>query len=250
MKKWVMLLSLILLFFAAEAQSERKHIRKGNKDFKKSQFGNAEVAYRKAINENPDSYAAAYNWADALYKQEKYKEAGVLFDSLSVTSTNLTKKQKAELFHNLGNSLLKSEDFQKSIKAYKNALRNNPVDQDTRYNLAYAQQKLRQQQQQQQQQNQQNKDDKKQDEQDKEGKDQENKDQKDDKNKDKEQGKDQKENKKDQKQGDEQQQQAGKMSKEDAERLLDALENDEKDVLKKVNKQKVKATKIRIEKDW
>ena len=136
----------------------------------------------------------------------------------------------SKVYHNLGNSYLKQKEFEKSINAFKNSLKKDDKDEDTRYNLAYAQRMLQQQQQQQKQ----DKDKKDQDKKDKE----KNKDKKDDKGKDK----------KDQKQ--EQQQQNQNISKEDAQRLLEAMNNDEKKLRDKMNEKKVRVAKGQIEKDW
>ncbi|MDO8627759.1 MAG: tetratricopeptide repeat protein, partial [Candidatus Diapherotrites archaeon] len=131
----------------------------------------------------------------------------------------------SKAYHNLGNSYLKQKEFEKSINAYKNALKKNMDDEETRYNLAYAQKMLKQQQEQQKQ-----KQDKKDQQKDK------------DKNKDKKE-----EKKKDDKQ---EQQQQKNISKEDAQRLLEALNNDEKKLRDKMNEKRVKVAKTQIEKDW
>ncbi len=158
---------------------------------------------------------------------------------MHATSLRYTEKDKLELakvYHNLGNSFLELDSLEESIEAYKNALRNNPKDMETKYNLAYAQQKLKEQQQNQC--NKQNQDQEKQDEQ----KDQQQK-------QDEQQKQDQQKNQQEQKQQ-QQEQQENKISKEDAQRLLEALENDEKEVQKRLKKAKAQAHKITIEKDW
>jgi tetratricopeptide (TPR) repeat protein len=141
---------------------------------------------------------------------------------------NADRDVKSNVFHNLGNSYLQSKEYEKSILAYKNALMSNPKNVDTKYNLEYAKMMLKKQQQQQQQQK-------------------DNKDQKDDK-KDQKDQKDQDQNKKDDQQ--KQPQDQKKISKEDAERMLEALKNDEKNTMQKVKKQKAKVQVIGIEKDW
>ncbi len=229
--KWIKIIfiySLALVAVNAFAQKERKYIRQGNKEFEKGSFENSEVSYRKAVDlEEKKTIESAFNVGDALYKQEKYEDATNQFNDL--TDFELSKEDKARIYHNLGNSLLQNNKLQESIDAYKNALRNNPNDMETKYNLAYAQKKLEQQQQNQDQ----NKD--------KQG---QNQDQ--DQNEDKQdQNKDQnKQDKQDQKQ------QQPQISKQDAERILQALANDEKNTQKKVKEQQAAAAKVKVEKEW
>ena len=209
------------------AQSEKKLIRDGNKLYEKKKFSDAEVAYRKSLNKNQKSKEGNFNLGDAYYKQGKFEEAVKQFES--VNSQSADNKTKAAAMHNLGNSFIQSKKYQEGVDAYKQALKLNPKDEDTRYNLAYAQSMLKQQQQQQQQQ-QQNQD-----------KSQDKKDEQ------KQQPQDQKQEQK-QQQEKQQQQQKKQISKEDAERILQALNNDEKNKHKKGKK--AQAVKIDIEKDW
>lgn len=273
----------LLAVLPSMAQQERKFIREGNDLFEKQDFEKAEVEYRKAADKKNESFEAAFNMADALYKQKKYDEALQQFSALAKQETD--KQRLGEIYHNIGNTLLALQKNEESIEAYKESLRNRPDSEATKYNLEFARHK----QQQEQQDKDQNKDNKDQDKKDQDQKDQnkDNKDQKDQDKKDqdkkdqdkkdqdqKEQNKDNKDNKdqnKDQDQKDQnkdqqdqnkdqnnkdqqgQQQQQGKISKEDAERLLEALQNDEKQVQEKVQKQKAqeqKAKKMKIEKDW
>lgn len=272
MIRFVFLIMLgIPAFLPAVAQQERKFIREGNELFEKQDFEKAEVEYRKAADKKADSFEAAFNMADALYKQKKYDEALQQFSALAKEEKN--KERLGEIFHNIGNTLLAMQKTDESIEAYKESLRNRPEAEETKYNLEFARY-----QQQQQQNEDQNKDDQNQDQnqdnqdqnkdqnkdqdqqnqdqkdQDQKDQDQQNKDQQDQqKDQDKDQQKDG-QNKDQQDQNDQQQQpQQGKISKEDAERLLEALQNDEKNVQEKVQKQKVqeqKAKKMKIEKDW
>ncbi len=231
-------------------QNERKFIRNGNKLFMEAvkdtskidtvKFSNAETEYRKALNKRPTDLKWNYNLADALYKQQHFDEAAGKFNELGEKMQNPVEKARA--YHNLGNSELMQKKIDESIESYKKALRENPSDLDTKYNLAYAQM-LKKQQQQQQQQNKnqdQNKDKNKQDQ---------NKDQnKQDQNKD-QQKQNQDQSKQDQNQ--QKQQQQNKISKENAEQLLQALQNDEKDIQEKVRKEKAAlAKKTKVEKEW
>lgn len=206
--KIALILFLISMAFTATAQKERKFVRGGNELYNKQDFEKAEVEYRKALDKQAESYEAAFNLGDALYKQKKYDEALQQFVNLAKQETNPEKL--GELYHNIGNTLLSMEKIDESIEAYKESLRNRPGSEETKYNLEFARHKKQQNQQDQ------------------------NKDQNKDRNK-------------------EQQQQPNKISKEDAQRLLEALQNDEKKVQEKVQKEKVqqqKAKKMKIEKDW
>ncbi|RLD63609.1 MAG: hypothetical protein DRJ01_03305 [Bacteroidetes bacterium] len=259
MKNLFLIVILILFSMQSFAQKERKFIRKGNKYFNSAYndttkqdtiaYSKAEVSYRKAIEKNPESFDAAFNLGDALYKQKKFEEASNQFQALA--SSEKDKQKLAQTYHNLGNSLLQSNKLEESIEAYKNALRNNPKDMKTKYNLAFAQDKLKKQQQQKKQ-NKQNKDQK--DNKDKQNKDKQNQDKnKQDKNKqDKQKQQQQKQNQDQQKQNQKKQQaKQNKISKEDAKRLLEAIQNDEKQVQKRLKKEKAKKSKrVNIEKDW
>ena len=227
MKKLIFILFCIGFSINVNAQDENKHIRKGNDLYENGNYAESQSRYLKALEENSKSFSGAFNLGDALYKQEKYEEAANQFNVISQSAPD--KISKAKAFHNQGNALLKVKKLEESINAYKNALKNNPKDDDTRYNLAYAQQMLTQQQQQQQQQD--KKDDKQED------KKEEQKEQKDQEQKDK---------KEEQK---EQQQQKEQLSKEEAQQMLDALNNEEKKVQDKLNKKKI-GVKVQIEKDW
>lgn len=228
---------LLVLFFAFPvvnyAQSEKKHIKDGNEAYKKSDYVSAEKEYNKALGKNKDSYKATFNLGDTYYKQGKYEEAANQFQLLTHHATS--KDTLAKAFHNLGNSLLKSKKYQESVDAYKNALKNNPNDADTRYNLAYAQQYLKQQQEQQKKEEEKKEKEKKEDKKDK---------------KDKEKEEKEKKEKEEKEKKEKPEEQKNKISKEDAQRLLDALQNDEKNLQDKMKKIKAKGTKVEIEKDW
>jgi len=228
----VLSLSSCLFPLASICQQEKKFIIEGNKQYENKNYTEAEKNYKQGLNKNKDSYKGSFNLGDAYYKQGKYEEAAQQFQSLTHKATSKDTLSKA--YHNLGNALLKSKKYEESVNAYKNALKNNPADEDTRYNLSYAQQMLKQQQQQK------KKDKDKDKKEDKEKKD-------DKKEKEKKQ-----EKKKDEKKQDQEKPQPEKnnISKEDAKRLLDALQNDEKDIQEKIKKGKTKGVKVEIEKDW
>ena len=250
----IILLGLLSICISSHswAQREKSDIREGNRLFKSEKFEDSEVAYRKALDSETHSIAGNFNLGDALYRQEKFEEAGKQFTSVS--QTNTSKEVQSQALHNLGNSLLQAGKIDESIEAYKDALRRNPTDMETKYNLAYALDlKKKQEEQQQDQENKDNKDQDKQDNQD-QNKDQENQDQNKDQNKDQEEQKQNQQDQEDQKQNkdqdQQQQQQENKISKTDAERMLAALANDEKKTQEKVKIAKAKAKKVRTLKDW
>jgi len=256
-----MLLATVVLAsaFTLQAQNERKVNRQGIKSYEQGDFSEAEVKFRMAEDINQESFEADYNTGAALYKQEKYEESFKHYESLADKTEDPL--AMAKVWHNIGNSLLESDKYAESIEAYKNSLRLNSSDQDSKYNLAYARQKLQEQQEQQQNQdqNQQNQDQNQenQDQQDQENQDQqdqENQDQQDQENQDQQdqENQEQQEQENQEQQEQEQQEKAKplEISREDAERMLDAIQQQEKDVKDKVDKKKAAAAKVKTEKDW
>jgi Ca-activated chloride channel family protein len=224
----------------AWGQEERGLVRSGNKQYKSEKYSDAEVDYRKAIEKQPSSGVANYNLGNALYKQEKYPEAAEQYSK--ATDGGLDKKELAKVYHNIGNSMLQSQKFQEGVDAYKKALKYNPNDIDTKYNLAYAQRMLKSQPPQ----NKDNKDDKNKDNKDKKDQDKKDQDKKNDKQDQDKKPQDQKQDEKQQ----QQQPQAGKISKEDAKRMLQAIQNDENNTQDKLKKEKAQAQKYRPAVDW
>lgn len=233
-KQGILLLPALLLSgISLFAQGERKFIRQGNREFENQNYSESEISYRRAIDKNKSSADAVFNAGDALYKQEKFEDAGKQF--IESHRMNEDRDKKAGSMYNLGNSLLKAGKLKESIEAYKNSLRLNPGNMQAKYNLAYAQDRLKEQEeQQQQQQDQQNQD---------QNKDQQ--DQNQDKQNDQKESEDQ--NKQDEQQQSDQQQ---SMSKEDAERLLNAIANDEKEVQEKVKEAKAAKQRVKTLKNW
>lgn len=227
-------IGMVLLLFMAVSVSaqkaERDFIRKGNRFFKDSVYVDAEVNYRKALEANPQSTVSMFNLGNTLTQQNKLQEA--MEQYVGATKVEKGKSNLAQIYHNMGVIFHSQKDYAKAVEAYKQSLRNNPKDDETRYNLALAQKMLKDQQQDQQNQNQ---DQNKQDQQ----KEQDKKDQ----------------NKQDQKQNQGQQQKSqpekkdNEMSKENAEQLLNSVMQDEKDIQDKVKKQQV-LQGGRLEKDW
>lgn len=216
----VLFVFILLLPFIANAQSKKNYLRNGNDLYQDSMFNEAEMKYRKSLEKDQDYFPASYNLADAIYKQERFEESANLFDAL--TDNAKDKNEKAKIYHNLGNSLLKQQKIKESIAAYKDALRNSPTDEDTRHNLALAQ-KMLQQQQEQQEQNKEEKEENQEEE--------------------KEQGKQEQ-------QKEQQPQEKEGMSKETAEKILEALQQQEKKLQEKLQKKKVKGKKVKVLKDW
>jgi tetratricopeptide (TPR) repeat protein len=222
--------------------AQRSEVNDGVDQYKEENFADAEVNFKKGKEKAPENFEAHFNLGDAFYKQGRYDESLQEFYSSIELTENADLKSKA--YHNIGNSLLKSEKYKESIEAYKNALKINPNDQETKYNLSYALKQLEKQQNQQQNQDQ-NKD--------------QNKDKNEDQNKDKDQQEQNKNDQQYQKKPDQneqtqqdntksQQQQPNQISKEEAERILQALKNNEQDMQKKIRKKT--GIPIKREKDW
>ena len=233
----------ILASYNIYAQSENyaKFYNKGNK-FIENNFEEAEKNFRVAIDDSLSDLRATFNLSNKYYSEGLYDEA----ISRQIESTKLAKNksEKHKAFHNLGNSLMKKEMCSEAILAYKNALRNDPSDDETRYNLALAKKCEEEQQNDDQNKDDQNKDNESKDDQNKDDQnnDSENKDNqnKNDQNKDDNKSDKPKENKN----------QQSKLSPQQIKNLLKAMENAEKKVQAKVNDKKQKGTKVVSEKDW
>lgn len=230
--KGCLMVGLLMVSTTAFGQKTvRDYLRSGNKLYKDSTFVKAEVDYRKALELDPKSTDAMYNLGNALLMQQKAKDAMEQFEAASKVEKD--KKKLSQIYHNMGVILQSSKQYPQCIEAYKKALRNNPADDETRYNLALAQKLLKDQQQNQDQNKQQEqKQDKKDDD-----KQQKNKEQQDQKKKDQ------------QNQNQQQQQNQNQMSKQNAEQLLKAAMQDEKNVQDKVKKG-VRIQGRKLEKDW
>ena len=231
MKKFYILSMLLLVGTVhglAQNKTDRDYLRSGNKLYNDSLFIKAEVDYRKALEINPKSTDAMFNLANALLMQQKAQEAMEQYESVSKIEKD--KEKLAQIYHNMGVILQSSKQLPQCIEAYKESLRNNPKDDETRYNLALAQKQLKDQQNQDQQQQQQEQQ-------------QEQKEEKQDQNKD------QQEQNQDQQQQPQQQQNKNEMSKENAQQLLNAVMQDEKNVQDKVKKQ-IQIQGKKLEKDW
>ena len=228
LKKYIGMLLLLLAATSAFAQkAERDYIRKGNRAYKDSVYVDAEVNYRKALEANPKSTVSMFNLGNTLLQQNKVQEA--MEQYAGAARVEKDKMNLAQIYHNMGVIFHAQKDYAKAVEAYKESLRNNPKDNETRYNLALAQKMLKDQQQNQQNQNQNQQDQQK--------------------------NKDQQQNQQDQKQDQQQQQpqqqenKEDQMSKENAEQLLNSVMQDEREVQDKVKKQQV-IQGSKLEKDW
>ena len=208
-KKQVATIFLLLMAMTAAAQTDRQYIRQGNKQYRMGDFANAEVSYRKALEKNKRNSQAMYNLGNALMAQNQDSAAIMQFNEAAKAEQNTLRKSKA--FHNVGFICQRHQMYGDAIEAYKQSLRLNPKDDETRYNLALCKH-LQKKQPPQQQQQQQNKDNE-----DKNGKDK-----KDQQQQDKEQQK--------------KEQQQPKMSRDNAEQLLNAAMQNEKATQERLKK--------------
>lgn len=230
----ILLLGICSLLFA---QQESPEIRRGNKQYNDSNYTEAEVNYRRALDKNYQSFEAHYNLGDALFRQEKFPEALEQYAKAEqlLKADDKTRKEQlnsrlAATYHNMGNAMYAQQQYDKAVAAYQQSLRRNPKDHDTRYNLVKAMQQL-QQQQQQQDQNQQQNDSTKQPQQPQQQPPQQ-----------------QEEEQDQQEQQQELQPSEQNMDKETAEQILQALEQDEQETQEKLQRQQ--GTKRRVEKEW
>lgn len=249
-------------------QKANDYVYQGNEKANSEDYIAAEMDYRKAISSQETNVAGAYNLGTSYYKKGNLDEALYRLTQAAKNATNKENKHKA--YHNIGNILMQNKKCKEAVEAYKNALRNNPSDEETRYNLGLAkecaeQQEDQQDQNQDQNEDQENKDENKdqEDQKDKEGDNKE--DNKDEGDQDKKDGEDQeddkgepKDNKQDQgKEGDNEkkeqqkpQQQPGQLSPQQIKNLLEAMNNQEEKVQEKINAEKQKGVKVQTDKDW
>ncbi len=275
MKFYIFTLSLAICFsgFAQEDKAQLKAERnatnfvyKANELLEEDNYVEAEMEYRKAISKAPSKAVGAYNLAHSYFRKGSYGEA--LFRSQEAANNAKTKDEKHRAYHNIGNILMQEKQCKDAVEAFKNALRNNPTDEETRYNLALAKDSA----------NQQEEDgggeDEKKDEDKEEEKDKENEEKKQDDKKEDQDKKD--EGDKDKKDGDKEEDENGKpkddkkdgegddenkkdqkpkpkpgqMSPQQIKNILEAMQNQEQKVQEKINAEKQKGAKVRTEKDW
>lgn len=229
--KYSVLFLMAIMPFVASAQTDREHIRSGNQLYREKKFSAAEVEYRKAVALNASNPQALYNLGCAMMMQNKGSEAVKFYEKASKVETN--KLRKAKIYHNIGIICQSGKMYDEAIKAYSESLRNNPSDNETRYNLALCK-KL--------QKHDKNKDKNKQQ----------------DKNNDKQKGKDkQKEQKSDKGKNDNKKDQQSnsqknqpQMSKDNAEQLLNAAMQQEQQTQERLNKSRQQQQSRHFEKNW
>jgi tetratricopeptide (TPR) repeat protein len=231
---FIFIISFLLASPLAFSQKQvRENIRTGNKEYKQEKYTEAEINYRKALEVNARSANAAYNLGNALYRQDKGQEA--LEQYRAVIDNETDKGKLASAWHNTGNVFMASKDYAKSIEAYKQALRKNPQDDETRYNLALAQKLLQDQENQEQDQQEQEQEQQQQEQQEQQEQQQEQ----------------QQQQPPEQQQQEQQQQNTNEMSKQNADQILDALLQDEKNTQEKVKEQQAKQLqRKRTDKNW
>lgn len=253
-----------LLFFfqlsfliSLQAQASRHQLREGNRQYNKQRYDQAEVAYRRALERDSTDARGQYNLGSTLYRQKKYDEAASHYEQ-AMASPTATAKQRAQALHNRGNSYLKAgmesqnqQQLQQALASYQEALKLDPKNDDTRYNLALARHLLQQAQQQQQQQGG-GGDNKNQNQQQNQQGQQQN--QGDQQKKDNSQNQQGQQNQQDQQnqQGQQQRQQQGQqdMKKRDAERVLEAMGNKERQTLRGRERTDLPVKGKRTDKDW
>jgi len=260
---------------AQEANTEKQKVLKESKEFlseanyemENDNFFLAEAAYREAIATNPEEDTGKYNLGIAYYDKEMNDVAMSRFKQAAAVAD--TKSDKHKVFHNLGNTFMNEKLYKEAVESYKNALRNNPKDEETRYNYALAKELLEEQeknsggddnkenqenqedkQEEEKKENQDNKNNKK----NKEDGDQKNEQNKGEEEQDKKEGNENEDKGKPEEPNDKKQQQQstepGKLSPQQVKNLLEAMNNEEKKVQEKINAKKQKGTKVKPEKDW
>ncbi|MEJ2615785.1 MAG: tetratricopeptide repeat protein, partial [Ignavibacteriaceae bacterium] len=150
MKNLIWIFALLVLLLPSgylKAQSVRSLNNKGVDLYKEGKFADSEVNFKKGSMKEPKNFETNFNLGDAYYKQGRYDDAIKSYQSALTESES--PEQKAKVYHNIGNSLLKDKKIKPSIEAYKNSLKLNPTDEDTKYNLSYALSLLKKQNQQQ-----------------------------------------------------------------------------------------------------
>jgi len=235
----IIIYSVLLITFLGRAQNDKKvkddALPKANKEYQEKKYVDAEALYRVSSSKKVSGLKSSYNLGNSIYKQNKPEEAKYAY--AKVLKESKAKPEKHNTYHNLGNIFIKEKAYSKAVEAYKNALRNNPYDEQTRYNYALAK-KL-------QKENPEKPEDKKDDK-------------KKDKDKDKKKEQDKKQEPKDDKgdkdpkenQNNQPNPSPGGMSKQQLENLLEAVNKEEKKVQERMNRPKVKGKPSKTEKDW
>ncbi|MBQ3881873.1 MAG: tetratricopeptide repeat protein [Bacteroidales bacterium] len=243
------LLSVLLMLIVCQggyAQADRHDVRQGNRRFRKGDHVQADISYRKALAKDSTSFAAGYNLANNLFRQENVEEAATRLESLSEAAK--VSPYGAQYYYNKGDVAIAKQDWQGAVDALKESLLRNPSDMDAKENYIYAKKKLEEQQQnggggdndQQQDQNQ-----------DQNGGGDNNQNQQDQQNQDQQNNGNQNQDQKDNQSQQGQQPQDVKISPQQAQQMLQAIQAKEKETQDKVNKEKAEVLKSRQkEKNW
>ncbi len=231
MRYSILVLCSILFATLAMAQNDRDYIRRGNRLMKDTVYAKAQVQYQKAIEQDNTNSQAHYNLGNSLVFQDKAEDAMKEYEQAVKMETN--KIRRSQVYHNMGVLLQSSKQYDKALACYKNSLKNDPSNDETRYNYALCLYQMKKQQGQQDNQDQ---------EQDDKGQDEKNQ---------KDQQEQQKQNQQnDQKQEQKEQPDPQKMSKENAEQMLKAAMQDEKATQEKVQQQQQQPQDKRLQKQW
>ena len=229
----ILAFALLLASISAAAQADRREVRSGNRQFRKENFTRAEIDYRKALVKDSSSFAASYDLANSLYRQNNFEEAGKTLEKVKDIAP--MSPNSSDYYYNLGNVACQKKDWQAAVDAYKQSLLRNPADVDAKENYIYAKLMLKNQggggndkNNQNQDQNQQN--------------------QNQNPNQQNQQNQNQNQDQQNQQQG---QQGQGKISPQQAQQMLSAIQAKEKETQDKVNKEKAALLKSKQkEKNW
>ncbi len=240
---FIIILVLVSTASLFAQKAVRKNIREGNDHYAQDQYLESELSYRKALEVNGTDSLATFNLGNSLYRQQKAEDALRQYQTVAEqASSSGNKPLAAQAYYNMGDIMMSSQQYDKAVQCFKQSLRNNPLDNEARYNLILAQRLLQKQQQDQQNQdqNQQQQQDQQQDQQQQDQQQQQQEQQNQDQQQDQQQQQEQ-----------EQQQRAGQMSQEKAEQILQAAEQDERDTQEKVQEAQMrKVRQRRVDKDW
>ncbi len=248
MKRFLFIILLLCSCAAAFAQApaDRSEVRSGNRDFRKKNYKEADIDYRRALVKDSTSLAANYNLANTLYRQENYQEAAKYAETAENTASETASPKCADVYFNRGDIALQNKDYNAAVEAFKRSLLLNPDDMDAKENYIYAKKMLQDQQQ--------NggggNNDQNQDQNQNQDKDQnQNQDQNQDQNKDQEQNQNNDQNQNQDR--DRQDGQEPQISPQTAQQMLQAIEAKEKETQDKVKKEKALQAKSRQrEKNW
>ena len=270
-----LVLNLGISLAAQEVNIEKQKIVEESKEFlseasyemRNDNFPLAEAAYREAIAINPEGDTGKYNLGTVYYDEKMNESAMLRFKQATAVAD--TKHDKHKAFHNLGNTFMNEKKYQEAVESYKNALRNNPKDEETRYNYALAKELLEEQEKKggsdkskEDQEDKKEKENKENQDNENNRKDDDNGDQKDqqdkgeqeqdkkDSNENQDKGKPNEPNEPNEPKDKKQSTEPGKLSPQQVKNLLEAMNNEEKKVQKKINAKKQKGTKVKSEKDW